>query len=683
MVPLLRSLAGHRAVVSALLVATIVAAAVTPARASSMVSSLRARHRDGQTWLTWRNLPGTGWTYRVYTATFPFTSLGQGAVRRLGSVTDSSAVDRRISALLGTTCTFRPDSSAAPLATSDGLFVTTPSTAGNRWYAVTAQRAGEPEDSTLFMGLNALPSPVNEYTARIRPVWQRTLSRGEDYVLWGARNATDFTQALASSENRAFHVGVVRGAPGRPMILQGHGRGGSFLNSFFGFGIPGESVLSFDDYVQSGDYATWYFGYHPAYNTEQPQTLVPVVGRVADYTDRRVMLLLDWAEAEIGHDRAAVYAAGASMGGTFAFMMAWHHPDRIAAAWAGVPMTTFNCLPDASPQMRPSMNRMWGSIDTNLPTTTGYNVYDWLNGRWLVHAFEARGSAPIIAFHGRNDDIIGWNTAAAYLCESASHHGGGYYFWDVSDHYTWGEGYWKPMHDPIFLARFRLDRSWPSFDHCSADGLVGDGSMSVGDTLGQRNGFVDYDPEVSDTPGAWQVTLSTRPLQSLGGTLAAPESLTVDVTPRRLQSFQPVLGHTVSWTATRTQDQVVVAEGQVAVDPLGLVTIPGVPVYRSGTELRLSLPATGAPAAVASPRLSMALSQNPVRGSALVRLSGLASGPLRMDLLDVNGRLVRRLHQGDAREVVTVRTDGLPPGLYWLRASQETSRASARLVVLR
>ncbi len=682
MVPPLRSSVGHRAIGSILFVALSLAATVAPAR-SAMVSSVRARHHDGQTWLTWRNAPGVGWTYRVYSATAPITSLAQSGVRRIGIVDDSSAVDRRISSLLGTTCTYRTDSASAPLTTSDGLFVVGASTATNRWYAVTAQAAGQPEDSTVFLGLNALPSPVNELPGRPRPVWQRYVPHGEDYVLWGTRTATEFAPALASTENRAFHVGVIRGTAGGPMILQGHGRGGSFFNSLFGFGLVGESVLSFDDHVDNGDYATWYFGYHPAYDTESAGTLVPVAGRVADYTDRRVMLLLDWAEAELGHDPGAVYASGASMGGTFAFMLAWHHPERIAAAWAGVPMTTFNCLPDAAPQMRPSMNRMWGSITTNLPTTTGYNVYDYLNGRWLVHAFEARGSSPIVAFHGRNDDVIGWNTAASYLAESADHHGGGYFFWDGSDHYNWGSGYWKPMQDPRFLTRFRLDRSWPSFDHCSSDGLVGDGTAAAGDSLGQRNGFVDFDPEVQESPGSWQVTLFTRSLNSLHGGIPAPESLTVDVTPRRLQRFLPALGHTVHWTAIRMSDRALVAEGNAPVDPLGLVTATGVPVYRGGTELRLSLPETGAPEAAARPRLSLALSRNPVRGSALVRFTGLRPGALQLDLFDVNGRLVRNLHRGESREAVPVRTDGLPPGLYWLRASQESSFASARLVVLR
>lgn len=687
MFPPLRTTQLRRAMFAAIAACCALGVPAQPTWAAQ-VTNVQVFHRSGQTFVTWDNLPGTGWTYRIYASSQDFSEEPLGPTHVIGRCGDSSGVDQRITRLTGEVSTFRIDPEAPPLAPTRGLFVATAPRLADRWYAVTAQLGTGREDFTVEIGQNATAEPVSESPERPRPVWQRTLTSptGEDYVLWGSNIETANTPALTSVASRAFHFGIRRGSAGQPLILQGHGRGGSFFNSLSGFGIPGESVMSVDDWLASGDYATWYFGHHTIYNPDVPTVRLPFTGRVADYTDRRVLLMLDWAREELGYDEKRVYASGASMGGTFAVMLAWHHPERIAAAFAAVPMLTFSYLPDAAPQMRPSMDRMWGPLDYDLECTNGFPTYSWIDGRWLSETFEWRGSSPIVSFHGRTDDIIGWPATASYLNTSAAHRAGGVHYWDGTGHWDWSQGPWRPMQNPLELTRYRLDRSWPSFSNCSTDQMPGDGNLVSGDAVGQINGHADYDPAIVDEPGLWKAVLRTRALVTSSGALVAPGGLTVDVTPRRLQRFRYNPDTPILWAATRLADGVLLQSGTVLPDPLGVVTIPQVQVHQDGTELRLSI-ATIADAPVPSgsgPRLALALSTNPVRGFTNVRLSGLRPGPLQLDLLDVTGRRVRKVFDDrvESEASLPLRTTGLAPGLYWLRAAQPEGLATARVVVL-
>ena len=70
----------------------------------------------------------------------------------VGQVGDFSAVDSRISSLLGPTYTFRIEESQPPLAPTKGLFVVTPVVGALNYYAVLAERIGLGTDRTLVPG---------------------------------------------------------------------------------------------------------------------------------------------------------------------------------------------------------------------------------------------------------------------------------------------------------------------------------------------------------------------------------------------------------------------------------------------------------------------------------------------------------------------------------------------------
>src|SRR5262249_36868370 len=183
----------------------------------------------------------------------------------------------------------------------------------------------------------------------------------------------------------------------------------------------------------------------------------------------------------------------------------------------------------------------------------------------------------------------------------------------------------------------------------------------------------------------WAVTLSTRSLATFWGPMPAPESLTVDVTPRRGQRFVPAPGRLARWTATRLADGAIVQQDSVLVDALGLGTIPAVRTYHSGPGVAIAIAGgvTGVPAGPA--RLALAPFPNPVRGALALAGSWPGPGRARVELFDAGGRRVLEIWRGDASAGPWQRRVELasrPPGLYWVRAEANGAAVVRRLGLL-
>jgi len=657
---------------------------------AATVTGIRADFRDGQTFVTWDNLPGSGWLYHVYSSSIPIVDLGSlDYATELAQVGDRSAVDARISTLLGQTLTYRIAPDQPPLPCSRGLFVATPTIGALTYYAVVAQLIGMTGDYTVLRGANATPTPVLEQVQRPRPVWQRTLTRppGEDYVLWTTNVGTSDFRAMCNLPGWAYHVGIIRGERGGALVLGGHGRGGSFLNSLHGTGVGGEWVMSIDDHLPTADMSSFYFGYEAGYDLEQPYNGVRAPGGVVvDYTEQRVMYLLQWANREIPYDPHRVYAMGGSMGGSFAFFLAWHHPDLIAGSLAVIPKLCCAYTPDSYVGFRESMNRMWGTPSLDLPTTAGLRVFQWMDGREQARLQRHRGSAPIIGTCGTADVSVGWGEKVAYFQALESLNAGGVWYWDGSDHYTpLDQSPWYPVMAGNMLYKYRNDMSYPAFAHCSTDGNFGNGAPATADPLGQINANADYDENtIQDESLEWSLSLRTRGLQTRTATYPAPASLTVDVTPRRLQQFLVAQSVSYRWEVRRLADGSIIQSGEATPDQDAVLTIPQVHVLADGVRLSVAPTSiTGVPRGRSSgPRL--ALSRNPVRDRATLTIDWPGEGDGVVQLFDTQGRLVRTELAGSVKGLTErpFRTDGLAPGLYILSAKQGLAHATRRVTVL-
>jgi hypothetical protein len=265
---------------------------------------------------------------------------------------------------------------------------------------------------------------------------------------------------------------------------------------------------------------------------------------------------------------------------------------------------------------------------------------------------------------------------------------GGTFFWDPRDHLNNADAEWSPSQDIRYLYRFRTDLSFPALTNCSADSDPGDGNPESGDSVGCINGWVEWDTTATDRNIEWGMRMWTRDLPLLGGWVAGPESVTVDVTPRRLQEFRVVQGTDYRCQIVRESDGAVIRDEILTPDETELLTVRGATIYKSGT--RIHLEPLGALAVNDPParggRIRLALTRNPVGPLATVELSWPAAGEARVDLMDVSGRIVRTLLKGPAA-VGPVRlpfsTRDLSGGVYFLVASQLGERAVQRAVVLR
>jgi dienelactone hydrolase len=674
------------------LIAALLPLLFVPPALAATVKGIQTNFHDGQTFVTWDNLPGTGWIYHVFSSSSALSDYGSlENAQELAQVGENSGVDARISSLLGQNYTFRIDESQPPLDPTRGLFVVTPVAGALTFYAVLAERVGLGVDQTLIAGENTTAEPVWERVQRPRPIWQRTLLHpaGEDYVLWTSDASSPLFPAMCNVPGRAYHVGVIRGQKGGALVLSGHGRGGNFFNSLTGTGTPGEWVLSIDDYLPTGDYSSFYFGYELNYDLDQPYNFPRTDGGlVSDFTEKRVMFLLDWANREMPHDPTRVYAMGASMGGSFAFFLAWHHPDLIAGSLSVVPKLCLGYRPDVYPVLRESLDRLWGSPDLDLPTTVGERVFQWMDGREQARLERHRGSAPVIGFCGINDDITGWGEKVAYFQAMQAQNAGGQWFWDERDHYTPQEQTaWFPMMASRQLYKYRSDLSYPAFANCSSDGHYGNGDPATADPIGNINGAVDWDENtVSEMWLRWDVTLRTRGLTTQDGVLGAPESLVVDVTPRRLQRFIIAEQVAYHYEVHRLSDNVMLQSGVATPDGDAVLTIPQVKVFNTGVRLSVFPTSTAgvSPRAAANHRPYVALSRNPVQGKASLTVEWPGDGNASVELFDMLGRRVRTEFRGPAQGVTesTFRTEGLAPGVYLLNARQQGTNATVRRVTV-
>ena len=182
-------------------------------------------HRDGQTFLTWVFNNSAGWKFDIYAAEFPIqTEVQLQQARYLGCVGDSTYYDRRLSQILGGHYYFRIDPDGMALTPTMGMFVATPRTAGQRYFAVLARYGTLPVERTLVGGGNTLVEPVQEFTGPPKPVYQRTLQTSgyvvDIYTLWANNEDTADFPAMANRPSMPFDCGIVRGSNDGALLVR-------------------------------------------------------------------------------------------------------------------------------------------------------------------------------------------------------------------------------------------------------------------------------------------------------------------------------------------------------------------------------------------------------------------------------------------------------------------------------
>lgn len=473
-----------------------------------------------------------------------------------------------------------------PLGLSTGLFVYNPPVEGSAYYAVTAVVGGT-EHTALVPGEN-LTGAVDETTGPGVPIRQRIEPRDE---FWYVDNVTlhFYTRweappnASALVQGRAFDymVGIPSNlASPAPVGVHMHCWGQSLFKGFgwWNDAEDGSILLSSNQFPYD-----WWTGYHEnlsAFKADGIPLAMPREefenGVVRPYTTNRLISFLDWMETDSpwAIDRARVFTAGTSMGGSGCLMMAIRYPGLVAwsRSWVGVHN------PGKSAHFKGSYAKVYGEPEYNVLFEDGTPVWDYYNDIWYLRNHVATGIGFLSFSNNRDDVHKGWEQAVDFinaLQETRQPH---LFRWggDGNDQRAVLPGNNSQRH---MMVDARVDQSLPAFTRCDLDDNYGNGDPADGDTIGQVNQYLYWETDhVVDTPASWEMTVLLMD--------AAPqEECRVDITPRRLRNFVVQPFETVNFRNTDALSDQELESGMVTADQYGLVTIEQTTVGKTGNRI--------------------------------------------------------------------------------------------------
>jgi hypothetical protein len=454
------------------------------------------------------------------------------------------------------------------------------------YYGVTAAVNGEEDFSKI-----AAVGPVEETSGDGPFVLQRTLT---DQTFQYVKKVTLRYYVRWEGPPRCNRPGVpydylVAEPPNlkkpAPVQVSLHCWGGSLNGGYGGWhgGRSGALALSTNQIPYD-----WWVSYHEYLHTQKCWA----DGLCRDFTVKRVLGFLDWVKTRWAVDETRVFVKGGSMGGSGASMIAVRYPGRFAF---GVSSVGVHNAADSN-GFRGSYERSVGLVKHALKHESGLNVWDYLSNSHLLRKDPGR-DMPFLCFgNGKDDHGIGWEQALdfARACqETRQPHTFG---WNLGGHTA--RLYWPGMD-------IRLDQTLPAFSRCSLDDdpgtatkrpepkVIQDGKWTRKDlfdgvSYGQLNAYLRWDAaDVVDEKDAWAMTVYLSKGDRRGRGKAPKDTCTVDVTPRRCRAFRPKPGDAFTWRNTAAGTGKVVQSGTVKADRWGLVTLKEVTVTKAKNRLRI------------------------------------------------------------------------------------------------
>jgi len=539
--------------------------------AEAAISELTATARHGQVFLTWKEADTpTDTTFDVYLSRTPISDVRE-AIRIGHHIERHSARDWwenpasfKKNAPSGKPVGFRIENGGARLDPSGGLFVHTvrKEMSGRLFFAVT--RNGEAQ---ILASTSVAAEP-----GQVQPIWQHdgqppVPGAGRGKPLWLNLHAK--SGVIANSEYLVFGDATMGWREGLPFKFSVTVRGEEVLVR------PTDRVWINRPHTEAADGGTpaiWTFWY--GYNSNIYDRKLMANGVPTNYTERRLLWILDWVRRYYQPDPTRWYCSGSSMGGCGTVSFGWRHPELFAACHARVPIVSYTYLGNASAKrLEPSC---WtGTIPSDLKTNEGAPLLERMNG--AKFAAETTDDLPFLfLIHGRRDDSIPWeNNPPFYRALSAARHGFAVY-WDNGTHPTSGKD--APADVKAWEERFRQlrrDESYPAFTNTSSDRNPGNGAPDDGDLIGWINRGMTW-KDIEDTPNRYAITI----LADYPG-LRYP--VRTDVTLRRVQQFK-----------VRPGEKLKVCIGDanpipLAADATGRITVRGVVIPSpDGVRLRVS-----------------------------------------------------------------------------------------------
>ena len=561
--------------------------------------NLTAEHRNGQTFLTWVEIAGDA-GYHVYRHSSPITESNIGKAEKLtskwGPLDSDTSVNKHAHGKVP--ATFVITDSGQPLSQSNGLFVYTPESPGNRFYAVTSV-VGNTETIAVSSGDNSLSASVAETVAIPKPVLTLSLNGGlgrvytqyMDYANWNPTfngYAYNYSVALPSGYRKSKSY---------PLLIEPHAYGDNFkVLEQANYGWQVIQLFPSDPGIASGAINSWWFGYAADHNYRTSGN-IPVSGRIANFTEQRVMQAVQDTinDPTINVDPQLVHAYGHSMGASGSLSLGMRYGNIIAGIYGSEGMTNYR----TNPVFQSEFEQLWGTQSANLPIVIngpwsdpirryqGTGVWDWMNHHKQLVDRRGDDMAYLMLAYGKADDIIDWNTQGAPMARVFNEASVGF-----SSNFVAGAGHsWLGFAAIVnymfgfgngldFPWRYPLNLSFPAIQNAS-----GSGSMSPGlvenDTYNMdiewATPHTSFARPIVDEPGRYEISLRSQ-----------TNDQTADITPRKTQRFKLQPGQRCEWVTSSHNKRRTYAKGTVSADADALVTVPQVPITYKGTRLSIN-----------------------------------------------------------------------------------------------
>ena len=571
--------------------------------------NLRAWHTQGQTFLIWEHsvvIPSA--TFDVYSALQPITSIDNATW--IGRVFAGNGFNMRLSSYVPNSRWKLPDTAGGTVDVDEdeAYFVVTPHTPNSVYYAVVV--TGE----ALVSPSNTV-GPIEETVDPVGVVLQHEDDSLRVYGHWidGRSDPEAGRPGYPVMGNQycnglGFNFAVWEPSGGRPqgqlpLVVYLHPLitslfflphfpflGGVYTENSEGFVVTFDDYLLFKDDFGLGVVNTYWVGYNTEYNRFAP-TFPSDSARVVDYTWRRVRWELDRILEQFPIDTMRVSIMGMSMGGLGTLVYTQFQPDFYSAGLSFVPPSDFSFM----------SNRLIGTSDQNLSTTLDgqpgiYDVFSW---RWRHQNLpEKYGDFPFTTIvSGKRDIFVGWRDKPDLFRLIDSTRAGCALYWDEREHFIWGGTHFRlseHLH-ASYMTRFRKDRSYPAFSNTDVDLFTpgrqpdpGTGDPTNGDPWGTWGGYFEWDPEsIVDTVDTWAVTMWVVSESQYPGDIPDADTILTDVTPRRLQMFQPQADLSYYWAMAEVRSGEILQEGTVRALPDDDIILPQLMLIKQAARLTL------------------------------------------------------------------------------------------------
>ncbi|MBA2422209.1 MAG: T9SS type A sorting domain-containing protein [Chitinophagales bacterium] len=676
----------------------------------TVVDSVNAQYRNGQTFIKWNVIPEDIGFYYTYSFDHPITNSNIDSAKYVGRVPHDFSLNYFLT--LGTQGmdTTKPERylviNRDPLDSLDVnhcVFVATCSKNKTVYYAVTSDSLGLDgtlvENRYIIPGKNSTTTGVSEIVAQIEPVLQidnlpvlidSTLSY-DAYTVFGGNVKTEYTPEMTNEGCLSFNFGIVpdenlAGANAATFFF--YGGGGNSYENVSGLHIDGLWQISMEDVIPNfnwdsiaGENTKW-LGYNEnidIYSVNE-DTPPPTTGVVKGYTIHRLAWTRNWLVRRFPEDidstRISVF--GTSNGTIGALALSYYYPEWISACDIVNTKVNAQYLNDDNPlckwnengSSREHADIFLGTLESNLPSDLpkingegNYSMWEWANFNNLLRDNKYRSLPFIYLTSGKEDIVTCWEEKIEYYNSINAYRSGGRYAWDLRQHKI---GH-KSIKDNPFstLARFSTRTSYPAFSNCSMNQDPGDTHNPNppyydGDTVGSINGVMEFvDSTIFEYSEGWQTLVHTNQWKLTDGTLwplgGLPPYVRVDITPRRLQEFINLPSGSIicmeNWEGSvlKQSRSMVYHPGS---SEKGLITFRKARIRQEAEGGNLiKIYKCGGPQVTSSPLISLKSAidnvyPNPTSGNITIEVSMVHHANVIIFIENLFGARVMQLHQG-------------------------------------